>query len=65
VNTNQVDVYRLVYEETGEPLGTYGRQFLYSEIGPARGVCTKYNKSWRKQKVVIQHGTVEWSSEPV
>ena len=65
MNTTETDVYRLVYEETGEALGTYGRQFLYGEIGAARGVCTKYNKSWRKEKVVIQHGKVQWDSEPV
>lgn len=65
MNTDEVQVYRLAYEDDGEPLGTYGRQFLYKDLGSARGVCTKYNNSWRKRKVVVQRGTVLWFSEAV
>lgn len=63
---NEEYVYRLVYEETGIPVGSYMTQHVYKNIGSARGVCTKHNrKSWIKEKAVVVRGKVQWDSEPV
>lgn len=64
---NEEYVYRLVYQQTGRPAGTYQKQYVYHNLGSARGQETKHNKSWRGQndKVVIVRGTIKWDSEPV
>lgn len=65
MNTDKNEVFRLVYEDDGQPQSTWRRQFLYRDLASARGVCTKHNNSWRERKLVIQRGTVDWDSEPV
>lgn len=57
-------VYRLVDEETGKHLKAYQGQYVYSDIGVARRQCTKFNnKTWRREKAVIQCGVIQWGNE--
>lgn len=59
-------VYRLVNEDTGLSVGTWNKQYVYHNLGVARGQCTKYNgKSWNRGKAVVQRGLIQWSTDPV